>query len=526
MSELALYRKYRSASFDDVIGQPHVVATLMHAIATDRLSHAYLFTGPRGVGKTSVARLLARAANCTAKDPATRPCGKCANCQVEIGGHLDLIEIDAASNRGIDDARALREKITSAPSLGRYKVYIIDEVHMLTTEAFNALLKTLEEPPAHALFILATTEAHKLPETIISRTQRFSFKPIVQTDITGHLRSIAESEKIEIDDGALALIAHASRGSFRDAISLLDQVASSGQQPLTAPTIRGLLGQSDPKLLSAITTAVAEHQPTAALAGIDATLAQGVQSGQLAGQLIEFWRGELHELVTNRPEDTSAIIQVVAAIEAMLPVLKSHWPELALEAALVRLAAGPPAELAARLNVDSATDIAAGSASAPIGSAATSRQATQVTKRPPATETSPATEPTVTPRPSAVGPADTAQTTETSTAATIPEKELWMKALSQIKQHNNSLYALLRSSATVQFMDNELILGCRFAFHRDRLQETKNIQIIESALARVYGRKFRLNIQLETKPPVPASDSSSELVSSALEILGGEVIHE
>jgi DNA polymerase-3 subunit gamma/tau len=167
LSEQALYRKYRSATFDAVIGQPQVVTTLRNAIASDRLSHAYLFTGPRGVGKTSVARLLARAANCTAANPADRPCNQCENCKVAVGGHLDLIEIDAASNRGIDDARALREKITSAPSMGRYKVYIIDEVHMLTTEAFNALLKTLEEPPAHALFILATTEAHKLPDTII-----------------------------------------------------------------------------------------------------------------------------------------------------------------------------------------------------------------------------------------------------------------------------------------------------------------------------------------------------------------------
>ncbi|HUC20428.1 MAG TPA: DNA polymerase III subunit gamma/tau, partial [Candidatus Polarisedimenticolaceae bacterium] len=215
MSELALYRKYRSASFATVIGQAHVVETLQQAITSNRLSHAYLFTGPRGVGKTSVARLLARAANCTHEDPAQRPCGECDNCKVEIGSHLDLIEIDAASNRGIDDARALREKISSAPAMGRYKVYIIDEVHMLTTEAFNALLKTLEEPPSHAIFILATTEAHKLPATIISRTQQFRFKLIAQSDLVAHLTSIAERENITIDDDAIELLASTSQGGFR-----------------------------------------------------------------------------------------------------------------------------------------------------------------------------------------------------------------------------------------------------------------------------------------------------------------------
>src|SRR6266403_3541450 len=213
MSDQALYRKYRSANFDEVIGQDHVVKTLITAIANGRLSHAYLFTGPRGVGKTSAARLLARALNCTGSP---KPCNQCANCRAAINSSLDVVEIDAASNRSIDSVRDLREKISLAPTAGQYKIYIIDEVHMLTAEAFNALLKTLEEPPAHAVFILATTEAHKLPETIISRTQRFNFRPASLGDLTSHLSKIAQAENIAVEPEALTVIAAASRGGFRD----------------------------------------------------------------------------------------------------------------------------------------------------------------------------------------------------------------------------------------------------------------------------------------------------------------------
>src|SRR5512136_2030755 len=243
MAAQALYRRWRSQTFEDLVGQEHVTVTLRNALRDGRMSHAYLFAGPRGTGKTSTARVLAKAVNCLAEDEAARPCNCCRICTAIMeGSQLDLIEIDAASNRGIDEIRDLREKINFRPNEARYKVYIIDEVHMLTKEAFNALLKTLEEPPPHAIFVLATTEPDRVQETVRSRCHRFDFRRIPTAEIVEHLAAILADEGGKAEPEALVAIARRATGSMRDAVSLLDQLLSYDDELLSVARVERVLG--------------------------------------------------------------------------------------------------------------------------------------------------------------------------------------------------------------------------------------------------------------------------------------------
>lgn len=293
MSYLVFARKWRPQTFDEVLSQDHVTVTLKNAIETGRIGHAYLMTGPRGVGKTTTARIFAKALNCE-KGPTSSPCQKCDSCRsITVGNHMDVMEIDGASNRGIDQIRELREKARYATASGRYKIYIIDEVHMLTKEAFNALLKILEEPPDSVIFIFATTQPRKVPDTILSRCQRFDFRRIPASDMSEYLRKEASTEGITLDNAALGLMCRASGGSMRDALSLMDQLVSFSGKDIKGEEVAKLLGIVEADLLASITSSILTGNTSEAIDRVSSSLAEGYSVDELLDALIVFLRNLL-----------------------------------------------------------------------------------------------------------------------------------------------------------------------------------------------------------------------------------------
>jgi DNA polymerase III subunit gamma/tau len=480
---MALYRKYRSRDFDQLVGQDHVADSLNNALKQKRISHAYLFAGPRGVGKTSAARILARRIN---------------QLPPETGDHLDIIEIDGASNRRIDEVRDLREKVHITPTSAQYKVYIIDEVHMLTTEAFNALLKTLEEPPEHVVFILATTEVHKLPETIVSRTQHYSFNPIAADQMIKQLVTIAKAEKIKIQPEALAIIAEASSGSLRDGISILDQVANLTDKEIGASQVAELLGMASQAAVTELATLIAAHQPAETLKQLEKLVSAGISAGQLTKQLLNLWQqlvrmhlglakphgeAQQHLLEATEPSQLRQNIQKLAQIPNNL-----RYHEIALEAGLLELAS-------------------AGDRAAPAKSSAKASVSPLVSE-----------EPMV--EPLARAPTKKAAAKD---AAKFSE-DLWLKALTQLKSTNNSLYALLRSSHP-EATNGKLQIAFRFQFHRRRLEEKANVKLLQQALKDVTGQDWQIEaVLVEGSKPTGQPESDNDSVSSVLEVLGGEVV--
>ena len=342
MTYQTLYRKYRSQTFSDLVGQEAITRALQGAIASDRVAHAYLFSGSRGTGKTSSARLLAKAINCLSRAPGTaEPCGECESCTSITGGTaLDLIEIDAASNRGIDEIRDLREKVALTPALGRRKVYIIDEAHMLTTEAFNALLKTLEEPPEHVVFVLCTTESQKVPLTVLGRCQQFVFRRFNDEQVVARLRWIASREGVTVEPGALELVARVAQGSMRDGLGLFDQLIPLTSGQVTVAAARELLGIADPVEVSLLVDAVLAGRATEALDRLGAIYERGGELRQVVRGIMERCRDLLVAAIEER--DTARRDRLSRALDDLLhldgEVRRHAEPRFLVEATLVRLA--------------------------------------------------------------------------------------------------------------------------------------------------------------------------------------------
>lgn len=477
----ALYRKYRSKKLSEVIGQEHITSTLEHALKTGKISHAYLFTGPRGVGKTSIARILAHEIN---ELPYT-----------DDSIHLDIIEIDAASNRRIDEIRDLRDKVNIAPTSAQYKVYIIDEVHMLTKEAFNALLKTLEEPPKHVVFILATTEIHKLPETIISRTQRYTFKPVPQDKVVAHLKSIAEQEKIDITDGALELIAAHGEGSFRDSISLLDQ-ASGHNGKVDESQIRILLGIPPVESILELASQLQNHDAVAAVTVMEQLRAQGFQPSQIAKHLSSVWRSQLIEGGQSTTTD-------FALLKKLLDVPAAQDPERFLEIVLLEYALAPQT---------------AAVATQPATQPPATPPQRQIIKEVPVPKAPAVKEPPQTAKPelpdkeSKESPKVEAKQKTATTKIVAFDESVWPEMLAILKKQYNTLYSIVRI-ATPVFTSEGLELGFSFAFHKKQVAEAKNRKIISDILKDLTGETIVIECTVVKKGSPAPNPAAAELVA-------------
>ena len=478
----ALYRKYRSKSLSEIVGQEHVTTTLANALKAGKISHAYLLSGPRGVGKTSIARILAHEINALPYDDEA---------------HLDIIEIDAASNRRIDEIRDLRERVNTAPAKAKYKVYIIDEVHMLTKEAFNALLKTLEEPPEHVVFILATTEAHKLPETIISRTQRYSLRPIPADQIAAHLKTIAKDEKISIDDDALQLVAMHGEGSFRDSISLLDQ-ASSVAKKVTRADIERILGLAPTTYISTLVDALEKGDSGELVTTLSELYDQGYEPAVVASQLGTVLRSRVLDGTVSNQQASLRLLQKLLDVSAV------RNPKQLLE--IVLLAAALPADTAFMASTQSQ---------------ATPKVLPTTTKPDKALPVQAAKEPDKTIEP-AVAEAEPPQAIAMSTSDLVDINDLWQQTLEEIKKQYNTLYGIARM-AKPEFDGQTLTLGFKFAFHQKRLNESKNRKIFADIVERLHGKPVEI-ICIIAEP----KDINSEKpdVSTISNIFGGAELLE
>ena len=462
----ALYRKYRSRTLDDVVGQSHITTMLKNAIAGGHIAHAYLLTGPRGVGKTSIARILAHEINNLPYD--------------DESTHLDIIEIDAASNNSVEDIRDLREKVMVAPVSASKKVYIIDEVHMLSKSAFNALLKTLEEPPEHVVFILATTDAEKLPATIISRVQRFNFRLINEEDVVAHLGTIAKAEHIPIDDDALALVARHGGGSFRDSISLLDQLQGLSGDTITPALVESVVGMASKQLVDDLLAARSSHDIATLARLITDAETRGVSALTIADQLIQ----TIRETIGTHPE-------YLTLLDTLLDVAKTPWPHVKL---LTVLAAPTPGHAAA------APAVMPAPVAAPTPKAAVTPPEPKV-----APKESPKKEAVASEQPE---PPKMAEPEAPTTDQPFP----WADFIAYVKDRASGAYSLLAKS-NYTFNGTMLTIYAGKAFNKKQID--KAITHLSEALDSVGVSEGTITVLASAKPP---KDSQ---VADVLDIMGG-----
>lgn len=574
MAYVALYRQWRPQDFDSLVGQKAVKTTLKNALASGKIAHAYLFSGPRGTGKTSMARILAKALNCE-QGPTAEPCGQCSNCQrIVQGTSLDVIEIDAASNTSVDNIRDLREQVAFTPAESRYKVYIIDEVHMLSTGAFNALLKTLEEPPAHAVFILATTDPQKVPATIQSRCQRFEFRRVTVDEIAEHLAMVAAGSGIEADADALRLIAIQAEGGMRDALSLLDQCGVMAKR-VTVATVREVLGIVGREALHELTGAIGRRQLPQALATLNLLLEQGKDVKQVLTELIEYLRAlvlylavpDYEEIYLTDTKEALAELaplfgrdRLLAAEERLHSAIQelrgSMRPRITAELCLLdlcRVEGSTLAALSARIEQlerqlaggvmpvyqqapvnaqpvlavavqqQAALEHAAPAAQLPTAQQASAAMQMQAAKAAPVKKPAVAQQPAADTLAAAVSAAPKpksarVQQTEEYAGDFAAGEDFWKQALEIMKaEKKNSMVSCSKNGRVFSFANNILQVAFKAPFLADRMNKDDYRGAFEEVLLRLARREIRLEAVIEGKAKLPQKPVKQQEVQQSPE---------
>jgi DNA polymerase III subunit gamma/tau len=583
LASQALYRKWRSQTFGELVGQEHVVQTLRNAIRTGRVGHAYLFTGPRGVGKTTVARLLAKAVNCEA-DVEERPCDRCEPCRaIAEGRAVDVIEMDAASHTGVDDAREIIERVQFRPTVFRTKVYVIDETHMLSTAAFNALLKTLEEPPAHVLFILATTEFHKVPATIVSRCQRFVFTRHSVRDIAHHLLEVAAAEKVSLEPAAADIIARAATGAMRDALSVLDQLIAATDSAVTVGDVQALLGAADSGDVLRLVNALADANLPAALRVITEVADNGTDMRQFARDLVDRVRGIMLlaaagdgstlDLPAETLDEMASLAQRVE-LNHLVHWLKlfsnldhqlknSPYGQLPLELAVVELLAVPQATVSAPAPAPTRTPAGGGRqerfvqlsaerpAPAPRKPLVVQESAPEEHPALPIEEPAQIAQPAETAQPEAaaatVVPIDGATPTQPPVGADAPVKiievvdnaafpledveAIWPQFVEDVRAESLLAYAQLDNVTPINVEEQTIVLlAGKGEWQKEKLESRRTLKLLENTFGKLLQTPVRVRVTMDTQEEMPDTRKQIQharkdpLVRKAINIFEAEIV--